>query len=1251
MFKITICLSSHDSSYAFNESFNRLNNKYPNQFCIKFIDINKMDESIANYESYKVELEGADYCFILIHGGITFFNSFDRLMEDFQEKKKFFIHSGIDDENKFLFEKSNISNIIYQEILKYYLMSGADNYENMFLYLANKIGDYNFEYKEPIPPKWEGIYDINKEVLDEQKYINNLKKIGKPIVGILIFSSYYHEKNLEHVDAIINKVIELGGSPLTIYTSSVPNLAIGCKGFQWVLNNLLMNGKIPNVDVIINTMGYAQSILSNPGDGTVVVENSIFEKLGVPVIQAMTTYYNLEEYKKSLCGIDMMSLSTSVYYPEFDGQIISVPIGYLDFVEDTFGKKMIFRPITNRVDKVCNMAMNWAKLRKISSSEKKVAILFHNMPPRNDMIGCAFGLDSPASVFNMVESLKKEGIKTDYCFKNGNEIIEKITEAVSNDISWLSADQVINRSVDIIRKEDYIKWFENLPESVKEKMEIDWGKAPGEFMVYEENMPVPGIINGNIFIGLQPARGYEEKADEVYHSTDIVPPHQYIAYYKWIKHVFKADVIIHVGTHGTLEWLPGKEIGLSNECYPDIAIDDLPHLYPYSINVEGEGIQAKRRSYAVILDHLIPALIQSGTYDEMEEIDELIKQYIQAKQGDRGKLPILQEQIKEIMLKNNFDNDLNVSKNEINNNFDDIMSRLHEWIEDIKNNLIKDGLHIYGEVPKNDRLTSLVHALVRIQNYDSPSILEATTSIKGYDFNHLKEFPNEVDNIGRTNLMILDEVEFESRELIQGLHESKYQIEKIDSIITDKYPEAKINKVATLKQVLTFVCNVVIPKLNNTTDEIKYLVEGVNGRFVPPGGSGSPTRGRVDILPTGRNFYSVDPSAIPTRASWQVGKQLGYKLIQRYISDEGKYPDSIVIVIYAGETMKTNGDDIAEILYLLGIKPKWLKGTDKVIGLEAISLEELKRPRIDVTLRITGLFRDTFPNVIELVEDAVSLAASQDEDENDNYIKKNITSELNKLVKAGVMLEEAEEQSKMRIFGCPPGTYGAGVDILINSKNWEDNSDLGNVFTLWGGNAYGKKVHGKKVIDVFARRLASADATVKNESSMEIDMLESDDYYNYHGGLIAAVKTHSGKTPKAYCGDSSDPSRTTIKDVNEQTAKIMRSRILNPKWFDGLKEHGYRGAQEISAMVDIIFGWDATSDVVEDWMYSKITENYLFNEERRKWIEDVNKWAVHNMSERLLEASQRGMWNADEEEIEKLTNIYLESEGNIEDLC
>lgn len=860
------------------------------------------------------------------------------------------------------------------------------------------------------------------------------------------------------------------------------------------------------------------------------------------------------------------------------------------------------------------------------------------------MIGRAFGLDTPNSVNNMMKLFSKMGIKTSHEFKDGNEIINTIIKGVSNDKKWLTSEKVLEKSIDRIDKEKYLEWFSKLDKEVQEKIEAQWGKAPGEFMIYDNVFPVPGILNGNIFIGLQPSRGMEEKAEEIYHSTDFIIPHQYYSFYKWIKEVFKADVIYHVGTHGTLEWLPGKEVGLSDRCCPDFNIDDIPHLYPYSINISGEGLQAKRRSNAVLISYMIPALTLSGEYEDIEEIDDLIKQYYLAEIGKDSKVIDLKENIIERVLKYKYDLDMNITEDEIRKNYSLFINKLHSYIEELKSSVIKDGLHILGEAPVGDRLASLIHALLRIENCGMMAAEEAVGKSLGYDIEVLKENPHGHNKIGKTNLMILDDIRNITIEIVREiLGEKKYQT------IVEKTKEYKIIDESYILILEKNILEIVLPKILETKKESKSVVDGANGKFIVPGQSGYPTRGNINILPTGTNFYSIDPYKIPSRASWKVGVKLAEELMNRYIEDEGKLPKNIAMILYSGDTIKTNGDDIAEALYLMGVKPVWLNNGDRVIGLEAIPYEELKRPRIDVTLRISGLFRDTFPTLIKLLEDAVNIVSQLDESDEINYIRKNLKDDIEKLLEDGYSFNDAENLSKVRIFGCPPGTYGTGVRVLIESQQWETRDDLGQAYINWSSHAYSSNYHGAKLENMFVKRLKNIDITVKNEASVELDMLESDDYYAYHGGLTAAVKYASGKEARSYSGNTSDPNNVKIKSLKEETARIMRSRILNPKWLEGLKRHGYKGAMEVSAMVDIVFGWDATAEVAEDWMYDRITEKYVQNTENREWIKENNPHALMNITERLLEAEQRGMWNASKEKLDELRKIYMSIEGDIEE--
>lgn len=1244
MFKIVFILSNYEEQYFFKKIEKHFEREYPESFSFSFFFSAELNASEEEDERLKENLLAADAVYILLHAGISSFRRFHHFQEFFWRKIPCFLHTTIEDENKEFVEKSGFSISARHQLEQYYTLGGEENLKNMVLYTANLLGDKVYPYESFKFLPWEGIYFLGEKIAEEEEE-TFLEKISKEsnVVAILFHGKEWNTKRIEVVDAFIHEIEALGGKAYGVFTNSIERPEIKSKGIRWAIKRYFFyeNKRIPKV--VINLLGYSQSIFATPGDGTKVVDKSIFQDLDIPIIQAMSTYQNRETWEKEIRGLDPMALISSVYYPEFDGQQISVTACTCEKIEDSLGKREIFLPIQERVNKIARMALAWVRLSEKENKDKKVAIILHNMPPRNDMIGCAFALDTPQSVKNMMDWFQNSGIFLDYSFRNGQEIIEKIIQGVSNEQKWLNPEKVLEKSIDRISKEKYKTWFSSLPEEVREEMEEQWGEAPGEFMVYEGILPIPGILNGNVFIGLQPSRAMEEKAEEVYHSTEFTIPHQYYSFYKWIKEEFQADVIYHIGTHGTLEWLPGKEIGLSNRCCPDFNIDDIPHLYPYSVNISGEGLQAKRRSNAILISHMIPSLTFSGKYGELEEMEDLMKQYYLADLSQDGKKLSIKEKIIQVALEEHYNQDMGISEEKVMENRDSFIEKLHSYLEELKFSYIKDGLHVLGEAAEGERLISLIQALLSIENSGMMAIEEAVSKSLSYDLHSLQQKPYERRN-GKTNLMILEDIRSIATILIRKILSG----EPIEKQISG-YPDYEIKEEIYIQTLKRNILETIVPKIQATEREKESVILGLEGRFVPPGESGCPTRGNINILPTGTNFYAIDPCKIPSRASWKVGKRLADSLLDKYRREEGKIPENIAMIVYSGETIKTNGDDIAEALYLMGVKPVWLNNGDTVIGLEEIPYEELKRPRIDVTLRISGLFRDTFPNLIRLLEEAVNIVANLEEGKKINFIRKNIQENMKHLLEEGCSIEEGEKLSKIRVFGCPPGTYGAGVGTLIESKNWEKREDLGRAYIHWSSHAYSSEMHGKKLENIFKLRLSKTDITVKNESSIEIDMLESDDYYVYHGGLTAAINYTKGENAKSYSGNTSNPENVKMKTLEEETARIMRSRILNPKWFDGLKRHGYKGALEVSAMVDIVFGWDATAEIIENWMYEKITETYVLDEENRNWIQNNNPHALLNMTERLLEAEKRGMWNTSNQNKEMLQKIYLGIEGDIEE--
>lgn len=1249
MLNLVVIMTNTEPFLTFREAQVELDKQYPGKFCVSLYNTTELDNDEKMYSSCAHATEKADFVFINIHGSLSFFKSFLKYLYNFKNEKKFFINTTIKEEVSELFPDCNIIPEDFKTIYKYYKSGGVNNFVNLVKWIGNQFSGAGYSLESPAFPQWSGIYDPDYDTEDEKAYLVKVRSSSKPVVGIIISVMLVQKNNLAHIDALIRSIRNKGATPLCVYSDMLPDNELGCEGIRVALERCMMFEGKPVVDSIINTTAFSLTILADPGDGSKPKENSVFELFGVPVFQAMTTLQSYEEWNNSVKGLDCLSLSWSVFQPEFDGQIIAFPFATNETVDIELGSKKMACPINDRVDKIVTLAINWANLRYKNNSEKKVAIILHNNPPHNDNIGGAAGLDTPASVYEMIKKLEECGIHTEYHFTDGKEIIDRITAGLTNDGRWSSPESMLEKSIDTIRKEQYKEWFEKFIPRIKDNLIKYWGEPVGEFMAVNDQLLVPGILNGNIFIGLQPPRAFEEKAEEMYHSTDIPCPHQYIGFYNWVEKIFNADVIIHVGTHGTIEWLPGKEVGLSKDCYSDICIGTIPHLYSYIINAPGEGTQAKRRTYATLIDHMIPSMRESGVYDELAEMDELMKQYYHIRSADPKKLPLIQKQILDLAVKINLNDDIGITTEQMEEDIDECIKQLHFWVSKVQACDINDGFHIFGMIPEGDRFRNMLKMLVRNRNGNTPSLREGVCDMLELDFEKLLATPETPTEDGKSYGILLAEADEIGRNMFLELEKHNYDAQAVDGIIEQFKVKGK-NNTKRLKECLSFVCSFIKPRVMKITDELDNFIGGINGRFVPPGPSGAPTRGNAGILPTGRNFYSVDPGAMPSRSSWEIGKTLANQLLERYLKDEGKYPESVSILVYATEAMRTYGDDISETFYLIGVRPVWLGNTDRVIGIEAIPMEELGRPRIDVTLRITGLFRDAFPNLIERVEDAVNLVASLDESEDINFIKKHVDEEVAELVKQGVDLEQAYEHSLIRVFGDAPGAYGAGTKNVVESKKWNDVTDLGKVYTTWGCHAYGKKLHGEKLPEVFALRMKKVNVAVKNESTREFDMLDSDDFYNYFGGMVAAITTHSGSQKPAYVPSTSDTDHIETLTLHEEASRVMRARVNNPKWIEGLKKHGYRGAKQVSAMVDIAFGWDATTNVIDDWMYDCIAQRYAFDKENADWMREVNPWALHNVTERLLEAHQRGMWNASEESIDKLKKIYLEMEGNLEEI-
>ncbi|MBR1886188.1 MAG: cobaltochelatase subunit CobN, partial [Schwartzia sp.] len=968
------------------------------------------------------------------------------------------------------------------------------------------------------------------------------------------------------------------------------------------------------------------------------------EKLGVPILAAYTLLTTEKDWRENPEGLNAVETSIAAALPELDGAIHGVPIAGRNVLPDG---AVEYRPIPNRLALMVEKAKKWANLRRLQNSDKKIALIFHNYPPKNYNIGSASGLDSMESAQRLLARMKEDGYTIDFLPETSEELLRVMTSHATNDLSLLTDKQA--EECEKLSAKEYEAFFNTLPEAARQKMTEQWGEPPGSVMLSDEgNILVPGTMNGNVFMTVQPARQYGMDPSRAYHDPSIAPTHQYLAFYYWLREVFKADAVIHFGTHGNLEWLPGKAVGLDEESYPDIAFGAMPNIYPYLMTISGEGIIAKRRSAGCLIGYLPAPVAEAGAFDEIAELEKLADEYshFQNKEGEQA--AALEEKIRQSAKDTKLDESLHLKENAP---FTEFLSELHALIEELQDSEVHVGLHVLGEPPQGEILVGEVMHLLRLSNGKTPALYDLWAEKYGLVFDELEKDPSALlPSLGLTGGEAANRVRRESRAFIEKIAEGGFTPEAAESALkigeaADGSAEWK-EKLASLAK---FIVEEIYPRLMRTTDEMGHTLAALSGAYVPPGPSGSPSAGGVDLLPSGRNFYGVDPRGLPSQAGWLTGKKLGDRMIEKYIGDEGHYPENIGMVLWSGPNMRSSGQDIAEFLYLLGVRPVWQKGSLRVTDIEVIPLSELKRPRIDVTARISGLFRDTLPQLAELMDKAVLAVAALDEPDEDNFVRKHIREDSALLQKDGASADDAWRSAAFRVFGDAPGTYGSGINVVLDAKNWETEKDLADVYVRWGGHVFGGGQRGVFRPELFKKRLAETELTVKNEENHDMNILSSDDYNGFHGGMIAAIKSFGSKAPVSYVGDSANRGAPKVRTVAEEMKRVVRAESLNPKYIEGLMQHGYKGAMDMANRLNISFQWDATSSVMEDWMYDDYAQKYAFDPKVQQWMKKVNPWALQNIAETLLEAEQRQMWNADDETKEKLQELYLSIEGELED--
>ncbi|NEQ20826.1 MAG: cobaltochelatase subunit CobN [Microcoleus sp. SIO2G3] len=1242
-----------------------------------------------------------------------------------------------------LISHSTLSLTAVNQLWRYFTEGGIKNFVNALKFIADVcLGEaYEPALPEVVPRvgvySWVGEQREQREQREQGGCLSTSSYSQFPIpnsqfpkIGILFYRAHYLAGNTAPIDALCQALAQRQLEPVPVFVSSLRDAEV-----QAELLPYFQPKEGLGIGLLLNTTSFSVAKLDAE-----TPQLELWTRLDVPVLQVILSGGTVEQWSEQFQGLTPRDTAMNVALPEVDGRIISRAVSFKSV--QTWNPLLetdvvVYEPVRDRINFVADLAANWIKLRRTPASERRVALILANYPNRDGRLANGVGLDTPASCIEILRALQEAGYQVEDIPETGDELIKRLTAGVTNDPEGQEL-RVVQQQ---LSWKEYQEYFETLPPEVQQGIcdrwdkgmgNGEWGMGNGEDCSIKVNsapdcsqalnsnlyypMPISGIQLGNVFVGIQPSRGYDIDPSLNYHAPDLEPTHAYLAFYYWLRQHFSAQAVVHVGKHGNLEWLPGKSVALSGSCYPEVALGAMPHLYPFIVNDPGEGSQAKRRSQAVIIDHLTPPMTRAELYGSLQKLEGLIDEYYEAQSLDPSRLSLIGDRIVRLVLQENLHRDLGwdvfqsdsaiqslfgenpdwgevpppnpptggqvsppdpphkvdssvnridlglerkriIGKAKGDQGGEDVLtflSRAESYLCELKESQIRDGLHIFGQCPEGRQLRDLIVAIARHPGKGRLGLTRALAKDWGLDFDPLTADLSMVNGLqsvvnGQDCRTIGD--------IVEVLEQQAAIL--VEQLLTNNEQPTTNNQQQT-KQELDWIRDRLFPALQQTNQELTQLLRGLDGRYVESGPSGAPTRGRPEVLPTGRNFYSVDIRAIPTETAWDVGRKAAEVLIECYTQENGEYPKTLGLSVWGTSTMRTGGDDLAQALALLGVQPVWDYPSRRVVDFEILPVSVLGRPRVDVTLRISGFFRDAFPNLIDLFDQAVAAVAALDEPQEQNPLASIVKQEQQHWEAAGLSTEEAQMRSRYRIFGSKPGAYGAGLQGLIEAQNWNDEQDLARAYINWSSYAYTstpavsyqERVRGGEGVaapEAFERRLQQMQVVLHNQDNREHDLLDSDDYYQFQGGLTVAIRALTGKNPQTYFGDNSIPENPKVRQLSEEIARVYRSRVVNPKWIEGVMRHGYKGAFEMAATVDYLFAYDATANCVEDHMYQGVAEAYLFNPVVQDFIQQKNPWALRDMAERLLEANQRGLWEGvNQETVEELRSLILQAEAIIE---
>ncbi|AUC59689.1 magnesium chelatase subunit ChlH [Cyanobacterium sp. HL-69] len=1149
---------------------------------------------------------------------------------------------------------------------QYWLGGSADNLENFFLMLADKyvftgeksLLNRNAKYAEPIVYPDMGIWHPLAPTMfeDIKGYLNwynsrddisdDLKDPLAPTVGLVLQRTHLVTGDDAHYVAMLQEFEYRGARVIPVFAGGLD--------FSKPVNEYFWDKPVqgveplPIVDAVVSLTGFA--LVGGPArqDHPKAVDS--LKRLNRPYMVALPlVFQTTEEWEESDLGLHPIQVALQIAIPELDGAIEPIILSGRD---GNTGRSITLQ---DRVEAIASRALKWTNLRKKPKLEKKLAITVFSFPPDKGNVGTAAYLDVFGSIHEVLKGMQHNG----YDIQDVPETPKELMEMVIHDAQAQYSSPELNVAYRMSVEE-----YERLT-PYSQKLEENWGPPPGHLNSDGQNLLIYGKHFGNVFIGVQPTFGYEGDPMRLLFSRSASPHHGFAAYYTYLEKVWGVDAVLHFGTHGSLEFMPGKQMGMSGDCYPDSLIGNIPNIYYYAANNPSEATIAKRRSYANTISYLTPPAENAGLYKGLEELSELIGSYQGLKEGgravqivntivDQARICNLDKDIPEIATPEGQEPQLFDSSTLTEEQRDTIVGAVYRKLMEIESRLLPCGLHVIGKPPTAEEA---IATLVNIGSLDreDDGIWSLPTIIARSIGRNMEEIYRNADRGVLADVELLQHITEATRAAVRALVEEQINAEGRVSLVSKlnffnmgkKEPwVAKLHEfgytnvdekaIKPLFEFLEFCLEQVC-----ADNELGGLLKALEGEYVLPGPGGDPIR-NPNVLPTGKNIHALDPQKIPTLAAVQSAKIVVDRLLERQkIDNGGKYPETIACVLWGTDNIKTYGESLAQIMWMIGVKPV-PDALGRVNKLELIPLEELGRPRIDVVVNCSGVFRDLFINQMNLLDQAVKKAAEADEPIEMNFVRKHALDQAEEM---GINLRQAAT----RVFSNASGSYSSNVNLAVENSSWEEEQELRDMYLNRKSFAFNSDNPGvmDEGRDIFEKSLKTADATFQNLDSSEISLTDVSHYFDSDPTKVVASLRDDGKKPSAYIADTTT-ANAQVRTLSETVRLDARTKLLNPKWYEGMLSHGYEGVRELSKRLVNTMGWSATADAVDNWVYEDTNTTFIQDEEMCKRLMDLNPNSFRRMVSTLLEVNGRGYWETSDENIEKLQQLYQEAEDRIE---